>query len=115
MHYAIIGAGAIGGFVGAQLKEIGRRVSFLARSNFTVLKQQGLTIEQPGRTLKLTDLDLYHAIDVMPKCDVVILTTKTTSNAEITYQLPQLLALSSLKCDNPTQFSSACFSKIFSR
>ncbi len=24
-------------------------------------------------------------------------------------------ALSSLKCDNPTQFSSACFSKIFSR
>ncbi|MCP4475161.1 MAG: hypothetical protein GY821_11490 [Gammaproteobacteria bacterium] len=25
------------------------------------------------------------------------------------------LALSSLKCDNPTQFSSACFSKIFSR
>ncbi len=91
LHYAIIGAGAIGGFVGAQLKEIGRRVSFLARSNFTVLKQQGLTIEQPGRTLKLTDLDLYHAIDVMPKCDVVILTTKTTSNAEITYQLPQLL------------------------
>ncbi len=26
-----------------------------------------------------------------------------------------LMALSSLKCDNPTQFSSACFSKIFSR
>ncbi len=25
------------------------------------------------------------------------------------------MALSSLKCDNPTQFSSACFSKIFSR
>ncbi|MCP4486587.1 MAG: hypothetical protein GY820_04600 [Gammaproteobacteria bacterium] len=28
---------------------------------------------------------------------------------------PSWLALSSLKCDNPTQFSSACFSKIFSR
>ncbi len=28
---------------------------------------------------------------------------------------PKCKALSSLKCDNPTQFSSACFSKIFSR
>ncbi|MCP4475900.1 MAG: hypothetical protein GY821_15310 [Gammaproteobacteria bacterium] len=29
--------------------------------------------------------------------------------------IPGVGALSSLKCDNPTQFSSACFSKIFSR
>ncbi len=31
------------------------------------------------------------------------------------YGTSWMMALSSLKCDNPTQFSSACFSKIFSR
>ncbi len=91
LHYAIVGAGAIGGFVGAHLKNIGKQVSFLARSNFNTLRQQGLTIEQPQSVLQLTDLDVYHAIDAMPKCDVVILATKTTSNAEMIFQLPQLL------------------------
>ncbi len=34
-------------------------------------------------------------------------------NDDLGYKMHR--ALSSLKCDNPTQFSSACFSKIFSR
>ncbi|MCP4476138.1 MAG: hypothetical protein GY821_16580 [Gammaproteobacteria bacterium] len=37
------------------------------------------------------------------------------ADSSILLTLQNYLALSSLKCDNPTQFSSACFSKIFSR
>ncbi|MCP4476256.1 MAG: hypothetical protein GY821_17195, partial [Gammaproteobacteria bacterium] len=39
----------------------------------------------------------------------------TKGDCDLHNQTMTLTALSSLKCDNPTQFSSACFSKIFSR
>ena len=43
-RYAIIGTGAIGGFYGACLQQAGLEVHFLLRSDYTVVKEQGLIV-----------------------------------------------------------------------
>jgi len=41
----VIGAGAIGGFYGAKLSQVGVEVSIFCRSDFEVVKKSGIAIK----------------------------------------------------------------------
>ncbi len=90
-NYAIIGTGAVGGFYGARLQKAGLEVNFLLRSDYQIVKKQGLIIESPEGDFTLPQVRAYHDARKMPQCDVVIVALKTTQNHLLSKILPLLL------------------------
>jgi 2-dehydropantoate 2-reductase len=89
--YAIIGAGAIGGFYGACLQKAGFDVHFLLHSDYQHVSQHGLMIESPDGNFTLPFVKAYRNASQMPRCDVVIVALKTTNNYLLSKILPQVL------------------------
>ncbi len=85
--YAIIGAGALGGFYGARLQHAGCELHFLLHSDYEYVRQHGLICESPDGDFTLPKVNAYADVHDMPKCDVVCVCLKTTQN----HLLPQLL------------------------
>ena len=85
--YAIIGAGALGGFYGARLQHAGCDVHFLFHRDYEHVCQHGLICESKDGDFTLPKVNAYHDVGDMPKCDVVCLSLKSTQN----HLLPQLL------------------------
>ncbi|MBC5785780.1 2-dehydropantoate 2-reductase [Ramlibacter sp. USB13] len=92
MKIAIIGAGAIGGYVGAKLALAGEDVTFLVRGeNLRAIREHGVCLqyadgsEQVARNVRATD-DYGEA---GPQ-DLVILATKAHQVAAVAEQLPRL-------------------------
>lgn len=85
--YAILGTGALGGFYGARLQQAGSQVHFLLRSDYEIVRQQGLKIDSPEGNFVLSQVHAYQDVTEMPQCDVVIVALKTTQN----HLLPTLL------------------------
>ncbi|MEA5496877.1 putative 2-dehydropantoate 2-reductase [Limnoraphis robusta Tam1] len=85
--YAILGTGAIGGFYGAKLQQLGIDVHFLLHSDYQQVCRQGLSIESPTGSFTLFPVQAYDNSHKMPACDVVIVALKTTQN----HLLPQIL------------------------
>ena len=79
MRYVIIGAGAVGGSVGALLHEAGRSVCFVARgAHGAEVAARGLLLRRPGRPgvrLRIPTVDGPEALDLAPG-DVAVLATK---------------------------------------
>ena len=96
LSYAIIGTGALGGYYGAMLRRNGKDVHFLLRSDFEHVSQYGISIESVNGNFSVNDLNTYNDVHDMPKCDVVLVTLKTTQNSV----LPSIL--SSVTRDNGT-------------
>lgn len=90
-RYAIVGTGAIGGYYGAKLQRSGVEVHFLTRSDYEVIRQQGLTVESPEGNFQLGEVQAYRDVADMPACDVVIVALKTTQNQVLGELLPPLL------------------------
>jgi 2-dehydropantoate 2-reductase len=86
MKVAVVGCGAVGSFYGAKLCRAGHAVHFLLRSDYDVVRRQGVAVRSPEGD--------FH---VHPKCartpeligvsDLIVIGLKTTAND----QLPQLL------------------------
>lgn len=97
MDYAVIGAGAIGGYYGGRLAEHGNNVHFLFHSEYQTVIEKGYHISSvkgnvtfyPPSLAERENLCIkaYNAPSQMPKCDVIIVAMKTTSNN----QLPRIL------------------------
>lgn len=85
--YAIIGAGALGGFYGALLQRAGCEVHFLLHNDYEHVRQHGLICESTHGDFTLPKVNAYSNVREMPKCDVVCVCLKTTQN----HLLPQLL------------------------
>jgi len=90
MHFAIIGAGAVGGFYGALLTRAGSDVTFIARgAHLEAIRQNGLRVSGP-----LGDFTVRAAAESDPskvgRVDVVMLAVKTYDNDAA---LPMLTAL----------------------
>ena len=92
MKIAIIGAGAIGGYVGAKLALAGEDVTFLVRgANLQAIREHGLRLvahdgsEQLARNVRATD-DYGQA---GPQ-DLVILATKAHQVTDVARELPKL-------------------------
>ena len=92
MKIAIVGAGAIGGLLGARLAAAGEDVTFIARNrNLEVIRAEGFRlIEEDGRELHApTAKAVEHMAEAGPQ-DTVLLTVKAHHLVGL---LPQLRAL----------------------
>lgn len=92
MKYAIVGAGAIGGYLGAKLALAGEDVTFIARNkNLAAIQAQGFKLLLPDGTLQhaATARAVQDPAEAGPQ-DVVLLTTKSHQVREL---LPGLRAL----------------------
>ncbi|MBK6009287.1 2-dehydropantoate 2-reductase [Ramlibacter ginsenosidimutans] len=92
MKIAIIGAGAIGGYVGAKLALAGEEVTFIVRGeNLRAIREHGMRLqfadgsEQVARDVRATDD--YGAAGPQ---DLVILATKAHQVAAVAGELPRL-------------------------
>ncbi|HLA32539.1 MAG TPA: putative 2-dehydropantoate 2-reductase [Pseudomonas sp.] len=89
----IIGAGAIGGFYGLLLARAGFDVHFLLRSEFTTVASQGLRLNSAVHgALSLQPVQAYRSAAEMPPCDWLLVSAKTTSNAELAPTIAQAAA-----------------------
>jgi 2-dehydropantoate 2-reductase len=88
MKIGIVGTGALGGWYAALLAEAGHEVHCVARSDFQAIRENGLTIRNKGleRIVRVASAS-PDAADI-GRCDLVVVTLKSTSNAA----LPQLVA-----------------------
>jgi 2-dehydropantoate 2-reductase len=92
MRILIVGAGGIGGLLGAWLLHAGRDVTFLVRPPTALrLEQHGLTLESPNGNLHLPHpqtilaRDLKQASDLRQPYDLILLSCKS-------YDLPAAIA-----------------------
>jgi 2-dehydropantoate 2-reductase len=77
MRFAIVGAGAVGGYFGAKLVQAGHDVTFLARgAHLEVLRQRGLEIHGPEGDVRVQVHAESDPARVGP-VDVVMLAVKT--------------------------------------
>ncbi|MGA9778517.1 MAG: 2-dehydropantoate 2-reductase [Limisphaerales bacterium] len=90
MKIAVVGCGALGSFYGARLRRIGQDVHFLLRSDYDVVRQNGVTIRSIDG-----DFHVQPRCARMPEeigvCDVVLIGLKTTANDQFPKLLPPLI------------------------
>lgn len=92
MRFAIVGAGAIGGFLGARLALAGHAVTFIARRrNLEVIRAEGFRlIEEDGREQHARSATAVQSMAEAGPQDVVLLAVKAHQVVEL---LPDLRAL----------------------
>ncbi len=89
--YGIIGTGAIGGFYGAKLQKAGHKVSFLLRSDYHHVAENGLIVKSVYGDFTLPEVDAYNDVKKMPNCDVIVVALKATQNHNLPDLLPPLI------------------------
>ena len=92
MKIAIIGAGAIGGLVGAKLALAGEDVTFMVRgANLTAIRANGIKlIEHDGTELVATNVQASNDYAATGPQDVVILALKANQVEAVVADLPKL-------------------------
>ncbi len=90
-NIAIIGTGAVGGYYGALLQRAGFHLHFLLHSDYDHVCRHGLTIDSPAGNFHLPEVKAYRDPQKMPRCDMVIVTLKTTANTLLKNILPHVL------------------------
>ena len=92
MSIAIVGAGAIGGFLGVRLARIGEDVTFIARSNAEAIARQGMhLIEEDGSEHHAGNLKATRSMAEAGPHDVVLLTVKAHQVGPIAADIEHLL------------------------
>lgn len=89
--YAIIGAGAVGGYYGVRLQQAGFDVHYLLHTSYEQAKENGLTITTKNDKILVPKMKAYADSHEMPACDVIIIALKTTQNKLLPKILPALL------------------------
>jgi 2-dehydropantoate 2-reductase len=94
VRVCIVGAGAIGGLVGARLARAGVPVSVLARGeNLATIRADGLTVvESDGTTWQTPVASAAADVDALGPHDVIVLALKAHQLAAIADRLPALYA-----------------------
>ncbi|MCY3767940.1 MAG: 2-dehydropantoate 2-reductase [Gammaproteobacteria bacterium] len=91
MKICVVGAGAIGGFMGARMASIGQDVSLIARGpHLAAIRANGLTLVQGGEELVVDNVTATDDISSLGAQDIVILSLKAHQIAPIVDQLPAL-------------------------
>lgn len=91
MRIVVLGAGAVGGYFGARLANIGERVTFLVRARRKAqIQTHGLAIHSPDTDIVLRNPTLALTPDEVEPPDIVIVGLK---NYHLTQALPTLAAL----------------------
>lgn len=91
LKYGIVGTGALGGFYGGMLARAGHDVHFLLNSDYEHVQRNGLKIDSVLGNFHLKEVNAYRLADQMPKCDVVLICLKTTTNTILKNVLPPII------------------------
>lgn len=88
---AIIGTGAVAGYYGYRLIQAGHELVFVGRSELELLRTQGFVLDIQGEGVQRTSgLQVVDSPAALPECDWILVTCKTTGNAQVAQQLLQL-------------------------
>jgi 2-dehydropantoate 2-reductase len=90
MRIGVVGCGALGSFYGAKLCAAGQDVHFLLRSDYEVVRKQGLQIRSVEGDFHVRPHCAKDAAEIGP-CDLVLIGLKTTANHEFRRLIPPLL------------------------
>ena len=92
MKIAVVGAGAIGGYLGARLSAAGEDVTFIARgANLEAIRKNGLKlIEEDGTEIRTTGARAFEKMSDAGPQDFVLLTVKAHQVAAIAPDLHHL-------------------------
>lgn len=90
MRFAIVGAGAVGGYYGARLQAAGHEVHFLYHSEYQAVSRDGLRVKSPGGDLHL-QVKAYRDTADIPCVDVVLVALKATQSELLSSMLPPLM------------------------
>lgn len=88
---AIVGSGAIGCFYGGRMAAAGADVHFLMRSDYEVVREQGLRVRSVEGDFHLPDVNAYLSTAEIGPCDIVFIALKATSQGALTRLIPPLL------------------------
>jgi 2-dehydropantoate 2-reductase len=90
---AVVGAGALGGYVGARLAHAGEDVHFLLRSDFDAVRERGfLTVHTAGEAdFEVRPVQVRRETAAIGPVDVVLIALKTTQREALLELLPPLL------------------------
>ncbi len=93
MSIAIVGTGAIGGFLGVRLAASGEPVTFIARgANLAAIKADGMhLVEEDGSRLHVRDIRATQSMQEAGVHDVVLLTVKAHQVGPIAEDLKHLI------------------------
>ncbi|MFN3168810.1 MAG: putative 2-dehydropantoate 2-reductase [Phycisphaeraceae bacterium] len=92
LNYAIIGSGALGGYYGGRLAHAGADVHFLLHSDYDHVVEHGLIVKSTQHgDIALPNVNAYRDVGDMPRCDVVVVGLKSTSNALLPDLLPGVI------------------------
>ena len=89
LRYAVVGAGAVGGFYGIRLAHAGASVQFLVRGAADDVREHGLDLTSPEGDLHLDDVDVATEWAQLGACDVLIVAVKATDNAVVLARLAE--------------------------
>jgi 2-dehydropantoate 2-reductase len=126
MRIAIVGAGAIGGYVGAKLSLAGEQVTFLARgANLEAIRRAGIKLVlSDGRELVASEVQATADYAAAGPQDLVIVAVKAHQLAAVAADLPRLLgpqtAIVTMQngipywyfCGHGGQFEGRCLSAV---
>ncbi|MGC3960850.1 MAG: 2-dehydropantoate 2-reductase [Verrucomicrobiota bacterium] len=90
MKIAVVGCGAVGSYYGAMLSRAGQDVHFLLRSDYDVVRRDGVNIRSPKGDFNARPRAARTPQEIGP-CDLVLIALKTTANSEFPKLLPPLV------------------------
>src|SRR5580765_2071369 len=91
MKIAVVGCGAVGSFYGAKLARSGQDVHFLLRSDYDVVRRNGVLIKSPQGDFTVRPRCAKAPEEIGP-ADLVMIALKATANDQFTKLLPALVA-----------------------
>ena len=91
MKIAVVGCGAVGSFYGAKLARAGQDVHFLLRSDYEVVRRNGVMIRSPQGDFNVRPKCARTAEEIGPT-DLVMIALKTTANDQFPKLLPPLVS-----------------------
>jgi len=92
LRVAVVGAGAIGGVLGARLQHAGHDVTFIARgATLAALQTRGLVLESVDGDLTLPVVQVTDDPDTVGVVDVVLVCVKATQIASLAWSLRPLV------------------------
>ncbi len=90
MKIAVVGCGAVGSYYGARLWQAGAEVHFLLRSDFEVVRRQGVHVRSGSGDFQVRPHAARQPEQIGP-CDVVLVALKTPANDQLPRLLPPLV------------------------
>jgi len=90
MKIAVVGCGAVGSFYGGRFAQAGHDVHFLLRSDYDVVRRQGVLILSPRGDFHIRPRAARVPEEIGPS-DLVLIALKTTANDQFGRLLPPLV------------------------